>query len=204
MRRHLTHILNLSGVALGAALVAGTTGCFDFPDLELVDEIPIVGQDSCAPPREVRVGCIVDGDTFDIDGCGDPAERVRLLGLDAPEVEKNGEPAECWGDEAEVELRRLIDGRQLTLTFDQDCLGIFGRTLAYAYLSPNEVDVEPDEVSNADDAVLINELMLARGNARLIPAEQFGTLRLQAQLEQAETQARARQLGLYAECPPEG
>ena len=176
-------------------------GCIDVGDFEFVDEIPVVGENNCAPPREARVACVLDGDTFDLEGCGDGNERVRLLGIDAPEISHNGEEADCWGDEASAELRRLIDGRTVTLTFDEECEGVFGRTLAYAYLSPDEVDVEPDEVGDEDGAILVNELLLSRGAARLFGEERFGEVLLQDRLDAAQAQAQARGLGLWGACP---
>ena len=189
-------------LAVVTAGFCALTACEGFPDLNLVDEIPIVGQNSCAPPREIDVGCVLDGDTFDITGCGDPAERVRLLGLDAPEIAHDGNPADCFGDQAGNELRRLIEGQTVTLTFDEECEGIFFRTLAYVYLSPDDLDVNEDEVSDVDGSILLNEVLLARGFAKLIPEERFGTLRLQAKLEAAQARAQANGLGLWGVCEP--
>lgn len=175
-------------------------GCYTFPELSLVDEIPIVGEDSCAPPLEVDAGCMIDGDTFDLGGCGTDSERVRMLGINAPELAHGGDPVECWGPEAADELRRLIGDRRVTLTFDQECQGVFGRTLAYVWLAPEDVDLADDEVADAEGAVLVNELLLSRGFVRLYDEEWVGDLRLQDRLDEAQAQAQARGLGLWSAC----
>lgn len=177
--------------------------CYEGPDVHLVDEVPIVGNDACAPARDVRVGCTLDGDTFDISGCGGDFERIRMLGIDAPEIAHGDDPADCWGPEAGNELARLIDGREVTLTFDEECVGVFGRTLAYVWLSTADVDIDPtDTVSTQDGAVLVNELMLSRGYARLYDEDWVAELRLQERLAAAEATAAARGIGLWAACEP--
>ena len=111
-------------------------GCFQPPDLPpFLDEVPIVAQPftPCAPEDEdVRVACVIDGDTVDLGACGDDVgERVRLLGIDAPET---SEPAECFADEAKEFLLQLIEGETLTMSHDRTCTGAFGRTLGYLWL----------------------------------------------------------------------
>src|SRR5690606_24640006 len=102
----------------------------------------------------------------------------RMLGINAPELAHGGEPEECWGPEASDELRRLIGDRRVTLTFDKECAGVFGRTLAYVWLAPDDVEVAEDEVADAEGAVLVNELLLARGVVRLYDEDWVGDLRM--------------------------
>jgi micrococcal nuclease len=177
--------------------------CFTPPDLNLVDAVPIVGNDACAPSREVRVGCVLDGDTFDLGACGSGAERIRMLGVDAPEIAHDGNPPDCWGDEAADELWRVVADRQVTLSFDQECEGVFGRTLAYVWLPEGDIGLDPDDVvSTEGGAILVNELLLARGFARLYDEEWTADLRLDDRLRAAQAEAEARGLGLWSACPP--
>lgn len=178
--------------------------CEAGPDLPLVDRVPIVGTNACASGREIRVGCTIDGDTFDIAQCGGTAERVRLLGLDAPEVAHDGEPADCFGDEAATELQRLIDNRDVALTFDEVCTGVFGRTLAYAWLPADDLDFEAgDLVTEEDGTVLVNEVLLLTGYARLFDEERFNDIAYGDRLAAAEATARSRGVGLWGACDTE-
>jgi micrococcal nuclease len=160
-------------------------GCVDRPVLPTLDEVPIVASDRCAEPREAVVACVIDGDTVDLDVCGQ-GERVRLLGIDAPEIEHPPDPAECWGDEADAALAARLTGRRVLLTFDRRCEGVFGRTLAYVW--------DLDEVETP-----VNTWLVEQGHARIYD-EQFGDTILQPQLIQARDRARTRGLGLWGTC----
>jgi micrococcal nuclease len=71
---------------------------------------------------------IIDGDTFVLEG----GERVRLIGVDAPEV---GYP-DAYRSSALLAL--LIRGRDVFLEFDLAERDRFGRLLAYVYLDDEE------------------------------------------------------------------
>ncbi len=92
------------------------------------------------PATTVTVERVVDGDTLEVSS----GDRVRLIGIDTPEV------GECGDDEAAAVLRRLVDGRRVTLVAgasqDRDR---YGRLLRY-------VEV---------DGVDANLVLLQRGRA---------------------------------------
>jgi endonuclease YncB( thermonuclease family) len=194
-------------------------GCYRPPDFPLLDELPLAGPTAvCSPPREAQVACTVDGDTFDLGACGDDlGERVRLLGIDAPEVAKDGFPSDCFGDAASAELRRLIELERLTLTFDVECTDAFGRTLAYAWLTDQALDgvdfdpayedyldeLSPEEEVDTEPAILLNEWLLAKGFARLYPEEVFGAVLWQRRLDLAQQRAQLERAGLWAACEDE-
>ena len=72
------------------------------------------------------VGSITDGDTFRTDS----GERIRLIGIDTPEV---GQGA-CFAAEATAALAALIPpGTAVHLELDVDPTDRFGRTLAYVH-----------------------------------------------------------------------
>lgn len=57
--------------------------------------------------------------------------KVRLLGIDTPEV---GDRAECFGDQATAQLRTLLpDGSRTWITADQDPVDQYGRSLFYLW-----------------------------------------------------------------------
>ena len=167
----------------------------------------------CADPRQGSAACILDGDTFDLVGCertldeaGDD-DRIRLLGVQAPEIASEADEAECFGNEATEYLRQLIDGRTLRLEFDQECYGYYNRTLAWVFISGEEDDPLREELEEFDEIglnedgsfeVLVNELMVRAGYARIYEAEEEG--RYFDRLQQAELQAAHSDQGLWAAC----
>ena len=48
---------------------------------------------------------VVDGDTIVV-SIGGPTERVRLIGIDAPEIKHPGKPTQCYGPEAAAREQR--------------------------------------------------------------------------------------------------
>ncbi len=80
--------------------------------------------------RWVQVGKIYDGDTFQTRS----GERIRLLGINTPEVAHPSSPAQPMGKEATRALRKLISGKVVRLAFDEQRRDIYKRTLAQVYL----------------------------------------------------------------------
>lgn len=171
--------------------------CYDIPpDLEFIDEVPIVASDRCSSAREAFVACVIDGDTFDVGECGDGGERIRMLGIDAPETAKPDAPAECWADQATDELRRKIEGRTVFLTFDADCTGVFGRTLAYTWLATGS---EEEEFIDFTFYRFINDEMIREGHVEIFD-EEFGDLIYRNDFEQSRDLAQALGVGLWGVC----
>jgi micrococcal nuclease len=84
-------------------------------------------------PREGTVKRVVDGDTLLLVG----HERVRLIGVDAPEIAHRDHPEDDpFGREAKAFTRSLVEGQSITLSFDpaDGSLDRYGRTLAYVTL----------------------------------------------------------------------
>lgn len=77
---------------------------------------------------------VVDGDTLvaDVDGV---RERVRLLRIDAPEVARDGDPAECLADAATTALEELLPpGTGIQLATDVERRDRFERLLAHVWV----------------------------------------------------------------------
>ncbi|WP_157753567.1 thermonuclease family protein [Ghiorsea bivora] len=80
--------------------------------------------------RWVTVDRVVDGDTFKtIQG-----EKIRLLGINTPEIQHDTSSAQPFGQQAKNALITLIAGKQVRLTFDKEKKDKYGRTLAHVYL----------------------------------------------------------------------
>src|SRR5438552_3085981 len=81
------------------------------------------------PQQLTTVERVVDGDTLIIAG----GQRVRLLGINTPELARDGRPAEPWALEARDFLNHAVSGREISLGFDREPFDKYGRRLAYVY-----------------------------------------------------------------------
>ena len=143
----------------------------------------------CASSRDLDVRCVIDGDTISAGRCEEAGERVRLLGINAPEISHDGAPAECYGEQATEELRQLLQNETVLMTFGVECQDAYERTLAWLWLLPED-----------DDPILVSEWMLRYGHARLYDGEGAESLVYRTRLAEAEQSAMEAQIGLWGEC----
>ncbi len=144
------------------------------------------GGGPAAPGDAARVVRVVDGDTI-IARVAGVDERVRLLGVDAPESVTPERPVECFGPESAAAARRLMPaGARVALAVDpgQGREDRFGRLLA--------------EVTRDGATVTVNEQLVAGGFAEVFRGDGRG--RLQPALREAERRARDARLGLWGAC----
>lgn len=88
--------------------------------------------DSCREPELFWVKDVVDGDTIRVEGKWG-GETVRLIGINAPEMDWETQNHSCWAPEATEALQSLLFEQWVWLLFDEECEDDFGRTLAYAH-----------------------------------------------------------------------
>lgn len=95
--------------------------------------VPASTSDPVAETGEVIA--VVDGDTIDV-AQSDGTARVRLIGIDAPEIGRGGEASECYADEARTFLDELVYGHQVELVRDptQADVDKYGRLLRHVYV----------------------------------------------------------------------
>jgi endonuclease YncB( thermonuclease family) len=108
--------------------------------------------------------------------------RIRLIGIDTPEVDWYGGRAQCFGAEAGLYTRRRLDGHRVRLAFDVDRFDRYGRTLAYVYVGRE----------------LLNITLVRLGYARADPVPP--DTRMATLFANAESTARSSDLGLWAKC----
>ncbi len=104
-------------------LLFASAGCAKHPCISEAESV-------CHPSVKVEVVAVIDGDTIDVDppvdvGPDGEVDRFRLLCIDTPET------GECGYDEARDHLDDLIGGETVTLYFDSECVGVYGRGLAH-------------------------------------------------------------------------
>ena len=124
----------------------------------------------------VKVQKVYDGDTFRTD----KGEKIRLLGINTPEIARDTEPGEPFGPEAGDALRKLIAGQTVRLTFDIEKKDRYGRTLAQVYLR---------------NGTWINKEMLELGMAHVYTFPP--NLKHATELHAAERIARVQSLGIW-------
>jgi hypothetical protein len=93
-------VLGVLSLALGMFFLVIKPDVFESDDAHSGTAVRPVNDGSETGIEVLRV---VDGDTLRVRLNG-KSERVRLLGIDAPEVSHNGRAAECFGDAATQEL----------------------------------------------------------------------------------------------------
>ena len=123
---------------------------------------------------------VIDGDTIDVGGLG----RVRLLGIDAPEIGGAFERPAPFAIEARDELERLVLHRYAR--FECDAVpedDRYGRRLAYVVLETSE---------------FVNARLVRDGLARVSARQR---LRRLDELQNAEREAQERRRGMWGETP---
>ena len=101
------------------------------------------GRSEAAGPRDQgRVTKVTDGDTLRVEMNAGGEEKVRLIGIDTPEVHGQGGLRECFGKEASAELARLLPiGTTVRIVIDAEPRDRFGRLLAYVYRVSDDLHV---------------------------------------------------------------
>lgn len=142
-----------------------------------------VSADRCASPDPVdaraHVRWVVDGDTVELDS----GRRVRLIGLDTPEIAYKDRPAEPYADLATEALRGLLSrfGGEVEQRYGRERQDRYDRRLAHLFL--------PDGASIT--AALLRQGV---GVVLVVPPN---TWNLPCYLEAEETARQARR-GLWA------
>lgn len=135
--------------------------------------IPVEGVRQC-----VRV---IDGDTIVLNG----GEKIRLIGVDTPETKHPKKPVQYFGKEATAFTRRMVEGKQVRLAFDQANAHLghkdkYRRALAYAFL---------------EDGTLLNAEIIKQGYGFAYTRFPFARME---EFRRYEREAREAGRGLWA------
>jgi len=87
---------------------------------------------------------VIDGDTIVLDG----GEKVRLIGIDAPEPDDSRETVQILAENSYKFVKSTVEGKRVRLEYDQNRTDVYDRTLAYVFL---------------EDGVFLNALIIQRG-----------------------------------------
>lgn len=81
-------------------------------------------------PSRAKVVAVLDGDTVLLDS----GQKLRYLGIDAPEIAHRGTPAACFGKEAKAANRLWVKGKEIRIEYDGVRRDSHGRLMAYVFL----------------------------------------------------------------------
>jgi endonuclease YncB( thermonuclease family) len=140
-----------------------------------------------APPPTARVTrsdavlvrSVVDGDTLDVVSFG----RVRLLGIDAPELGVGYDTPAPFAREARERLIQLTLHRWVRLEQEGAALDVYNRHLAYVV---------------TEDGVCVNAALVRDGLARVSARQPLTRLQ---ELQRAEAEAQAFRRGMWGSAP---
>jgi micrococcal nuclease len=145
--------------------------------------LPLILASASAHTDGCAVVHVVDGDTIHVQ-CDARVEKVRYIGIDAPEIHHPTWGEEPGGREAAALNRRLVGGRHVRLELDVRARDQYGRLLAYVWAGDLMVNAEVVRLGYA-------QVMTVPPNVR------YQTLFLKLQRE-----ARAAGRGLWAASSP--
>lgn len=127
------------------ALALWWSGCSAEPDETPTEPAPTseTSSPTSSPPSELPpdeatatvVVEVVDGDTLDVARHGGDGERVRIIGINAPERD------ECLADDATAALRGLVESAAVELVADRSDRDRYGRLLRYVEVDGRDVGV---------------------------------------------------------------
>jgi micrococcal nuclease len=127
----------------------------------------------------VLVRSVIDGDTIDVITVG----RVRLLGIDAPEMGRVYDTAAPFAREARDRITALILHRWVRLEQEGAALDVYSRHLAYVM---------------TEDGVCVNTVLVREGLARVSARVPLTRL---PELQHAEAEAQAFRRGMWGTAP---
>lgn len=154
------------------------------PKGEAVPEVIQVPETTVKIPEELyKVTRVVDGDTVDVQ-IGEKVERIRIIGIDTPEIVDPRKPVQCFGKESSDTAKKILEGASVSLKPDttQNDRDTYGRLLRYIAL-----------VDGTDFGLMMIKQGFAHEYTYIIPYER------QAEYKTAETDARTNKRGLWAD-----
>lgn len=124
-----------------------------------------------APPKDAQTATVaraVDGDTVELQEPVDGYDRVRLIGMDTPELDGKDAGPEPGAEEAKAYTAEALEGKEIALETDQEVEGPYGRLLAYVWIPGSE---EANVKADANQPEFFNRTLIADGYAETMTVE---------------------------------
>ncbi len=126
----------------------------------------------------VKVTKVIDGDTIELEN----GKHLRYIGIDTPETVDPRKTVQCFGKEASLMNKGLVEGKTVGLEKDVSETDKYDRLLRYVWL----------------DGLLINEILVKEGYA--ISSTYPPDVKYQQRFINAERIARDNNFGLWSAC----
>ncbi|MEZ4521766.1 MAG: thermonuclease family protein [Thermomicrobiales bacterium] len=149
-------------------------------------ETSLQSTDSDDAFKEAQVVRTVDGDTIIVRVDG-KEERLRYIGIDAPESVTPDQPVECFGRESSDANARIVDDGPVFLEADAEDRDRYGRLLRYVYVPAEDGSM-----------TMVNRYLVEQGYAEA--GSYPPNVRHQDELFAAESDAIEANRGLWGSC----
>lgn len=136
--------------------------------------------------QEVEVSRVIDGDTIEVQ-INNQKFSIRLIGIDTPESVDPRRPIECFGKEASLEAKRLLEGKKVYLEKDVSEVDKYSRLLRYVYLPISDGSL-----------LFVNDYLIRQGfgNVLTYPPD----IKYVDRFLEAQEEARENSRGLWERC----
>lgn len=152
------------------------------PEGSVSDEDAACPTEPAGETREATVERAVDGDTLEISEKVEGTDRLRLIGVDSPEMNATEEDAEPEPGAAEATefTADALEGEEVVLGLGEDLKDDYGRLLAYVWIDGSAgAGAEEKEdfwsglkrMVGMGEAKLFNETLLEEGHAETLIIE---------------------------------
>jgi micrococcal nuclease len=137
-----------------------------------------------------RVTKVIDGDTFQIE----TGQKVRMIGMDTPELHHPKKPVQCFGKEAMEKTKQLIEGKIVRLEKDISETDRYGRLLRYVYLE----NLSPTPIASQSAELFVNAYLVQQGYAHVLTVPP--DVAKSKEFLQLQEQAMQNRVGLWKSC----
>ncbi len=177
----------IAQIGIAMTLVACGSSSTSMQPRDFKADAATIGQGSPARPSQAfqaRVTRIVDGDTFIASANGRENIRVRLIGVNAPEIAHFEQAVQCYGPEATQVLRNLLAESTVNAAYESGGkTDKYGRDLWDVWLS---------------DGRFVQAELVGTGAAQARayrPQTQFASF-----LRAVQSRAQQQHVGLWRQC----
>ena len=191
-------------IALIIGAVAGQTNYFQ-PTPQTVNTKAAFLSPTKVPQVEgtysqtAKVVEVIDGDTIKLES----GEKVRLIGMDTPELHHPTKPVQCFAKEAMLETKRLVEGKTVRLEKDVSETDRYGRLLRFVYIPvdatlPSATQSGTLQPSGTQQELFLNDYLVKEGYAHATtfpPDVKYADL-----FRQSERTAMENNKGLWKNC----
>ncbi len=125
-----------------------------------------------------KVSRVIDGDTIELEN----GQKVRYIGINTPETVDPRKSVECFGKEASLKNKELVEGKNVRLEKDISERDKYSRLLRYVYV----------------DDIFVNDYLVRQGfaYASTFPPD----VKYQDQFQKAQLEAQQQNRGIWSNC----